>query len=197
MWMFHKRSSTKVNRAFRRLQLLSAAFLSLGHGTNDAQKTMGIITGLLVTAGFLKSFAVPIWVVLTCHFAIASGTFFGGWQIVKTMGQKITKLRPVDGFCAETAGGITLLIGTFLGIPISTTQTINGGIIGGRPTQAESSLSGAVGGGRQHCSCMDSYYSVVGIDRRRSLRSRAPKSSDSLRHSLIPEVHHRESHRRS
>jgi PiT family inorganic phosphate transporter len=146
MWMFHKRSSTKVNRAFRRLQLLSAAFLSLGHGTNDAQKTMGIITGLLVTAGFLKSFAVPIWVVLTCHFAIASGTFFGGWRIVKTMGQKITKLRPVDGFCAETAGGITLLIGTFLGIPISTTQTINGGIMGVGATNRLSAVRWGVAG---------------------------------------------------
>jgi len=146
MWAFHKRSSTKVNKAFRRLQLLSAAFLSLGHGTNDAQKTMGIITGLLVTAGFLKSFAVPIWVVLICHFAIASGTLFGGWRIVKTMGQKITKLRPVDGFCAETAGGITLLIGTFLGIPISTTHTINGAIMGVGATNRLSAVRWGVAG---------------------------------------------------
>ncbi len=146
MWMFHNRSSLKVNKAFRRLQLLSAAFLSLGHGTNDAQKTMGVITGLLVTAGFLKSFAVPVWVILVCHFAIASGTLFGGWRIVKTMGQKITKLRPVNGFCAETAGGITLLIGTFLGIPISTTHTINGGIMGVGATNRLSAVRWGVAG---------------------------------------------------
>ncbi|HUI31311.1 MAG TPA: inorganic phosphate transporter [Candidatus Acidoferrales bacterium] len=146
MWLFHKRSSTKVNRGFRRLQLLSAAFLSLGHGTNDAQKTMGIITGLLVTSGYLTTFHVPIWVVLTCHFAIAMGTLLGGWRIVKTMGQKITKLRPVDGFCAETAGGITLLIGTFLGIPISTTHTINGGIMGVGATNRLSAVRWGVAG---------------------------------------------------
>jgi len=146
MWMFHNKSSTKVNGAFRRLQLLSAAFLSLGHGTNDAQKTMGIITGLLVTAGFLKTFHVPVWVVLICHFAIAMGTLFGGWRIVKTMGQKITKLRPVDGFCAETAGGITLLIGTYLGVPISTTHTINGGIMGVGATRRLSAVRWGVAG---------------------------------------------------
>jgi len=146
MWAFHKRSSLKVNKTFRGLQLLSAAFLSLGHGTNDAQKTMGVITGLLVTAGFLKTFAVPVWVILICHFAIASGTLFGGWRIVKTMGQKITKLRPVDGFCAETAGGITLFIGTFLGIPISTTHTINGGIMGVGATKRLSAVRWGVAG---------------------------------------------------
>ena len=136
----------KVNQGFRRLQLLSAAFLSLGHGTNDAQKTMGIITGLLVTSGYLSTFHVPIWVVLLCHFAIAMGTLFGGWRIVKTMGQKITKLRPVDGFCAETAGGITLLIGTFLGIPISTTHTINGAIMGVGATNRLSAVRWGVAG---------------------------------------------------
>jgi PiT family inorganic phosphate transporter len=146
MWLFHKRSSLKVNKAFRRLQLVSAAFLSLGHGTNDAQKTMGIITGLLVTSGYLSTFHVPIWVVLSCHFAIAMGTLFGGWRIVKTMGQKITKLRPVDGFCAETAGGITLLIGTSLGIPISTTHTINGGIMGVGATNRLSAVRWGVAG---------------------------------------------------
>lgn len=146
MWMFHKRSSTKVNGAFRKLQLLSAAFLSLGHGTNDAQKTMGIITGLLVTSGYLSTFHVPIWVVLICHFAIAMGTLLGGWRIVKTMGQKITRLRPVDGFCAETAGGITLLIGTVLGIPISTTHTINGGIMGVGATKRLSAVRWGVAG---------------------------------------------------
>ncbi len=146
MWLFHKKSSLKVNKAFRKLQLLSAAFLSLGHGTNDAQKTMGIITGLLVTSGYLSTFHVPIWVVLSCHFAIAMGTLFGGWRIVKTMGQKITKLRPVDGFCAETAGGITLLIGTSLGIPISTTHTINGGIMGVGATNRLSAVRWGVAG---------------------------------------------------
>ena len=145
-WIFHKRSSTKVNKAFRRLQLLSAAFLSLGHGTNDAQKTMGVITGLLVTAGFLKSFAVPFWVIIMCNFTIGLGTLFGGWRIVKTMGQKITKLRPVDGFCAETAGGITLLVATYAGIPVSTTHTINGGIMGVGATRRVSAVRWGVAG---------------------------------------------------
>ena len=146
MWIFHKRSSTKVNGAFRKLQLLSAAFLSLGHGTNDAQKTMGVITGLLVTAGFLKSFEVPFWVIIMCNFTIAMGTLFGGWRIVKTMGQKITRLRPVDGFCAETAGGITLLVATFAGIPVSTTHTINGGIMGVGATKRVSAVRWGVAG---------------------------------------------------
>ena len=105
-WMFHDRSSSKVNGVFRKLQLLSAALYSLGHGTNDAQKTMGVITGLLVTAGVLKTFAVPFWVILMSHFAIAMGTLFGGWRIVKTMGQKITKLKPAGGFCAERRVGL-------------------------------------------------------------------------------------------
>jgi len=130
MWMFHERSSAKINGYFRKLQLVSAAMYSLGHGTNDAQKTMGIITGALVTAGILKTFAVPFWVILLCHFAIAMGTLFGGWRIVKTMGQKITKLKPSGGFCAETAGGITLLVTAYGGIPVSTTHTITGAIMG-------------------------------------------------------------------
>ncbi len=146
MWMFHKRSSLKVNKVFRRLQLVSAAFLSLGHGTNDAQKTMGVITGLLLTSGFLKTFEVPFWVIIMCNFTIGMGTLFGGWRIVKTMGQKITKLRPVDGFCAETAGGITLLIATFWGIPVSTTHTINGGIMGVGATNRLSAVRWGVAG---------------------------------------------------
>ena len=146
MWIFHKRSSTKVNGAFRKLQLVSAAFLSLGHGTNDAQKTMGVITGLLVTAGFLKTFEVPFWVIIMCNLTIALGTLFGGWRIVKTMGQKITRLRPVDGFCAETAGGITLLVATFAGIPVSTTHTINGGIMGVGATRRLSAVRWGVAG---------------------------------------------------
>jgi PiT family inorganic phosphate transporter len=130
MWLFHNRPSARVNASFKKLQLLSAALYSLGHGTNDAQKTMGIITGLLVTAGYLQTFAVPYWVILLSHFAIALGTLFGGWRIVKTMGQKITKLKPTGGFCAETAGGITLLVTAWGGIPVSTTHTITGAIMG-------------------------------------------------------------------
>jgi PiT family inorganic phosphate transporter len=130
MWIFNKRPSSKINRLFRRLQLLSAALYSLGHGTNDAQKTMGIITGLLVTSGYLATFQVPFWVIICSHIAIATGTLFGGWRIVNTMGQKITKLKPSDGFCAETAGGITLLVTAFWGISVSTTHTITGAIMG-------------------------------------------------------------------
>mgnify|MGYP001188962252 CR=1 FL=1 len=129
-WIYHDRPSAKINQRFRKLQLMSAALYSLGHGTNDAQKTMGIITGLLVTAGFLQTFEVPFWVILLSHLAIALGTLFGGWRIVKTMGQKITKLKPSGGFCAETAGGITLLITAWGGIPVSTTHTITGAIMG-------------------------------------------------------------------
>lgn len=145
-WIFHKRSSTRVNKLFRHLQLLSAALLSFGHGTNDAQKTMGVITGLLVTAGYLKTFQVPFWVIILCNFTIALGTLFGGWRIVKTMGQRITRLRPVDGFCAETAGGLTLLIATFSGIPVSTTHTINGGIMGVGATRRVSAVRWGVAG---------------------------------------------------
>ena len=130
MWLFHKRSSAKINGVFKKLQLVSAALYSLGHGTNDAQKTMGVITGLLLTAGYLQTFQVPYWVILLSHFAIALGTLFGGWRIVKTMGQKITKLKPSGGFCAETAGGITLLVTAWGGIPVSTTHTITGAIMG-------------------------------------------------------------------
>jgi PiT family inorganic phosphate transporter len=130
MWIFNKRPSSKINRLFRRLQLLSAALYSLGHGTNDAQKTMGIITGLLVTSGYLATFQVPFWVIICSHIAIATGTLFGGWRIVNTMGQKITKLKPSDGFCAETAGGIKLLVTAFWGISVSTTHTITGAIMG-------------------------------------------------------------------
>ncbi len=109
---------------------VSAAAYSLGHGTNDAQKTMGIITTLLVTTGYLSTFEVPTWVILSCHAAIALGTLFGGWRIVKTMGQKITKLKPSGGFAAEAAGAITLLVTAFSGIAVSTTHVINGAIMG-------------------------------------------------------------------
>lgn len=120
----------KVDKIFRRLQLVSAAFYSFGHGTNDAQKTMGIIVGVLVAAKYIDHFYVPFWVVLLCYLAIALGTMFGGWRIVKTMGMKITKLKPIGGFCAEFAGATTLIGTALLGIPVSTTHTITGAIVG-------------------------------------------------------------------
>lgn len=146
IWIFHDRSSSKINGVFRKLQLASAAVYSLGHGTNDAQKTMGVITGLLVTAGVLKTFEVPYWVVLMSHLAIALGTLFGGWRIVKTMGQKITKLKPAQGFCAETAGGITLLLTAWGGIPVSTTHTITGAIMGVGATKRLSAVRWGLAG---------------------------------------------------
>ncbi len=130
-WSFRNQSPYNVDHLFRKGQFISAACYSIGHGGNDAQKTMGIIAGLLFSAGMLgDTFYVPLWVVLSCHGAIAVGTMFGGWRIVKTMGQKITKLRPVDGFCAELGAAITLFLSTFLGIPVSTTHTITGSIMG-------------------------------------------------------------------
>jgi PiT family inorganic phosphate transporter len=146
MWIFHDRSSTKVNNLFRKLQLISAAFYSLGHGTNDAQKTMGVITGLLLTAGYLQTFEVPWWVIISCHIAIALGTLFGGWRIVKTMGQKVTRLKPSGGFCAETSGAITLLITAFSGIAVSTTHTITGAIMGVGATTRVSAVRWGVAG---------------------------------------------------
>lgn len=146
LWIVRHRGYSRVDGIFRRLQLLSAALYSLGHGTNDAQKTMGIIAGLLVTAGVLKTFEIPFWVVLLSHTAIALGTLFGGWRIVKTMGSKITKLRPSDGFCAETAGGITLLLTAFWGIAVSTTHTIAGAIMGVGATKRMSAVRWGVAG---------------------------------------------------
>jgi PiT family inorganic phosphate transporter len=130
-WIFVKRTPYAVDRLFRHLQFVSASLYSLGHGANDAQKTMGIIAGLLFSQGHLGAqFYVPLWVVLSCQAAMALGTLFGGWRIVHTMGSKITKLTPVQGFCAETGGAITLFAATWLGIPVSTTHTITGAIIG-------------------------------------------------------------------
>ncbi len=120
----------RVDRYFRRLQLISAAAYSFGHGTNDAQKTMGIIAGTLFTAGVLHHFYIPFWVVLMAHAAIGLGTLAGGWRIVKTMGMRITKLKPVGGFCAETAAATSILGTALAGIPVSTTHTIAGGILG-------------------------------------------------------------------
>ncbi len=130
MWIFQRSSPRRVDRLFRKLQLVSAAAYSLGHGTNDAQKTMGIIAGVLFTAGYMKTFTIPIWVILAAHTAIALGTLSGGWRIIHTMGSKITRLQPVGGFAAETAGAITLFLASSLGIPVSTTHTITGAIIG-------------------------------------------------------------------
>ena len=146
LWAVRDKSYSKVDGLFRKLQLLSAALYSLWHGTNDAQKTMGIITGLLVTAGLLKAFEVPFWVILLSHCAIALGTLFGGWRIVRTMGSRITKLRPSDGFCAETAGGITLLITAFSGIAVSTTHTIAGAIMGVGSTKRLSAVRWGIAG---------------------------------------------------
>jgi PiT family inorganic phosphate transporter len=129
-WLFRWTPPSRVDRLFRRLQLVSAAMYSLGHGTNDAQKTMGIMAGLLFAAGYLQTFHIPVWVILSAHGAIALGTLTGGWRIVHTMGSKITKLQPVGGFAAETAGAITLFMSSSMGIPVSTTHTITGAIVG-------------------------------------------------------------------
>ncbi|HTP67316.1 MAG TPA: inorganic phosphate transporter [Dongiaceae bacterium] len=129
-WIVRKQKPYRVDRWFRRLQLLSAGAYSLGHGTNDAQKGMGIITAALVSAGLLRSYKVPFWVIICAHLAIAGGTMAGGWRIIKTMGQRITKLTPFGGFAAETAGAITLLGTAHFGIPVSTTHTITGAIVG-------------------------------------------------------------------
>ena len=130
-WIFVRNSPYAVDRTFRMLQFVSASLYSLGHGGNDAQKTMGIIAGLLFANGHLgPQFYVPFWVVITCQAAMALGTLFGGWRIVKTMGSRITRLTPVQGFCAETGGAMTLFAATGLGIPVSTTHTITGAIVG-------------------------------------------------------------------
>src|SRR5688500_16987666 len=134
LWIFHGFAPGRVDRWFRRLQLVSAAAYSLGHGGNDAQKTMGIIAGVLVAGGYLQlvdgQLPIPFWVIMAAHGAIALGTLSGGWRIIHTMGSKITKLQPVGGFAAETAGAISLFMATNLGIPVSTTHTITGAIIG-------------------------------------------------------------------
>jgi inorganic phosphate transporter, PiT family len=129
-WLVRKSRPRKVDRWFRRLQLLSAALYSLGHGTNDAQKGMGIITAALLVGGFVGSHDVPYWVIICCHLAMGGGTMAGGWRIIKTMGQRITKLTPFGGFAAETAGALTLFTTARFGIPVSTTHTITGAIVG-------------------------------------------------------------------
>jgi inorganic phosphate transporter, PiT family len=146
LWICRRAVPAKVDRVFRKLQLLSAAAYSLGHGGNDAQKTMGIISGLLVTAGYLKTFSIPIWVILSAHAAIALGTLSGGWRIIHTMGSKITRLQPVGGFAAETAGAMTLFMATAFGIPVSTTHTITGAIVGVGATRRLSAVRWGIAG---------------------------------------------------
>ncbi len=146
-WLFRRWSSTRVDRFFRIGQLLSSAAYSLGHGTNDAQKTMGIIAILLFSAGLLgPEFYVPTWVILSAHAAIAAGTLVGGWKVVRTMGVRLTKLRPVGGFCAETAGAIILHATAQAGIPVSTTHTIAGGITGVGMTRRISAVRWSIAG---------------------------------------------------
>ena len=147
-WTFRRATPSRVDRWFRRLQLVSAGAYSLGHGGNDAQKTIGIIWMLLIATGYASSSdaSPPVWTIVSCYTAIAAGTMFGGWRIVKTMGQKITKLKPVGGFCAETGGALTLFLATWLGIPVSTTHTITGAIVGVGSTQRASAVRWGVAG---------------------------------------------------
>ncbi len=146
-WIFRRSSPSRVDRWFRRLQLVSAGAYSLGHGGNDAQKTIGIIWVLLIGAHAIgPKDPVPSWVIVACYVAIALGTMIGGWRIVKTMGQRITKLKPVHGFCAETGGAITLFLATALGIPVSTTHTITGAIVGVGATRKVSAVRWGVAG---------------------------------------------------
>ncbi len=147
-WVFRRATPSRIDRWFRRLQLVSAGAYSLGHGGNDAQKTIGIIWMLLIATGYTSATASapPTWTIVSCYVAIAAGTMFGGWRIVKTMGQKITKLKPVGGFCAETGGALTLFLATGLGIPVSTTHTITGAIVGVGSTRRASAVRWGVAG---------------------------------------------------
>ena len=145
-WLFRWTPPSRVDRWFRRLQLLSAAFFSLNHGANDAQKTMGIIAGVLFAAGYIQTFYIPFWVVLTAHAAIGLGTLAGGWRIIHTMGSKITKLQPVGGFAAETGAAFALLIATQTGVPVSTTHAITGSIVGVGSTRRLSAVRWGVAG---------------------------------------------------
>ncbi len=147
-WLFVRSTPRKVDTWFRRMQMASAAAYSLGHGGNDAQKTIGIIWMLLIVAGVSTKAdaAPPMWVIISCYTAISFGTLFGGWRIVKTMGQKITKLKPVGGFCAETGGAITLFAATAMGVPVSTTHTITGAIVGVGSAQKMSAVRWGVAG---------------------------------------------------
>jgi len=145
-WIFHRSTPKRVDRWFRYLQFVSAAFYSLGHGGNDAQKTMGIIWMLLIASAHGSADHLPFWVVLVCQAAMGLGTLFGGWRIVKTMGMRITKLKPVGGFCASASGAITLFVATALGIPVSTTHTITGSIVGVGSARSFSAVRWGVAG---------------------------------------------------
>jgi PiT family inorganic phosphate transporter len=145
-WVCRRSAPRGIDRWFRRLQLVSSALYSLGHGSNDAQKTMGIIWLLLISAGATTTDHLPGWVVIACYLALGLGTLFGGWRIVKTMGQRITKLRPVGGFCAETGGAMTLFIASSSGIPVSTTHTITGAIVGVGSAQTFSAVRWGLAG---------------------------------------------------
>jgi inorganic phosphate transporter, PiT family len=146
LWMFRWMPPSRVDRWFRKLQLLSAAAFSLNHGANDAQKTMGIIAGVLFAAGYIKTFEIQFWVVLAAHAAIGLGTLAGGWRIIHTMGSKITKLQPVGGFAAETSAAISILIATQTGVPVSTTHAITGAIVGVGATRRLSAVRWGVAG---------------------------------------------------
>jgi inorganic phosphate transporter, PiT family len=145
-WIFFHRSPRHVDRWFRRLQLLSSALYSIGHGSNDAQKTMGIIWLMLIAGQATSGERLPLWVVVSCYLAMAFGTLFGGWRIVKTMGQRITKLKPVGGFSAEAGGAVTLFLASSLGVPVSTTHTITGAIIGVGSAQRAAAVRWGVAG---------------------------------------------------
>jgi PiT family inorganic phosphate transporter len=145
-WLFRHSLPGKVDHLFRRLQIVSAALYSLGHGGNDAQKTMGVITLLLYTSGAIPDFHVPTWVIVSCGVAIGLGTLSGGWRIVHTLGARVTKLQPFGGFCAETAGATSLFFATHLGIPVSTTHTITGAIVGVGATRRLSAVRWGVAG---------------------------------------------------
>ncbi len=147
-WVFRRSRPSRIDKWFRRLQLISAGAYSLGHGGNDAQKTIGIIWMMLIATGYVSASdaSPPMWTIVCCYMAIGAGTMFGGWRIVKTMGQRITKLKPVGGFCAETGGAMTLFLATAMGIPVSTTHTITGAIVGVGSTQRASAVRWGVAG---------------------------------------------------
>src|SRR5512146_2772239 len=145
-WLFRRTSPLRVDNLFRRAQLVSAGLYSLGHGGNDAQKTIGIIWMLLIASGHATPEGPPYWVIWACYLAIGLGTLFGGWRIVRTMGQRLTKLKPFGGFCAETGGAMTLFIASFMGVPVSTTHTITGAIVGGGSVRRASAVRWAIAG---------------------------------------------------
>ena len=147
-WVFRRSRPSRIDKWFRRLQLISAGAYSLGHGGNDAQKTIGIIWMMLIATGYVSASdaSPPTWTIVSCYMAIGAGTMFGGWRIVKTMGQRITKLKPVGGFCAETGGAMTLFLATAMGVPVSTTHTITGAIVGVGSTQRASAVRWGVAG---------------------------------------------------